>query len=160
MEELMAEPIVDILFLCKTEVRTVAAYPIHSVLGLLALPQFNSPCPLRFSTCRSTASCRSLYFVVLSFRLPSESSTTHLFSSRLYAAWYDEMWLSVSRIQVKRRGYARRYFSKWHLALVHLRWQLLPDFLTVNNRCVIGWYVRNKIMKMLETTLYTTFYTV
>lgn len=85
----MAEPVVDALFIRKTEIRTVAAYPIYSVLVFSPYPNLTPHAPLRFSTCRFTAAFARSPF--LPSRLPSESSTTHLFSRVRTPREYDEM---------------------------------------------------------------------
>jgi len=44
----MVEPIVDTLFIRKTEVRTVAAYPIYSVLVFSPYPNLTPYAPSAF----------------------------------------------------------------------------------------------------------------
>ena len=78
----MAESIVGALFIRKTEIRTVAAYPIYLVLVFSPYPNLTPHAPPRFSTCRFTAA----FAVVLSFRPVSRlNHPTHLFSRHLYA---------------------------------------------------------------------------
>lgn len=155
MEELMAEPVVDALFIRKTEIRTVAAYPIHSVLVFSPYPNLTPHAPSAFLL----AALPQPLPVALSYRPVSRLWIVHdpPVLSRSYAAW---IWRDVTKrignsskttqIVLLER-HAQRYIFRSGISLSRLYIFtvaiIVDNFLTIDNRYVTLWSIfQNEIV--------------